>query len=66
MLQFTDSLTIAELEHQLLRIENNPDSYMGGSKAFYSGYKTEYKPAVQRKVNKIQKILNALYDKCEA
>jgi hypothetical protein len=58
--------TIAELELQLLRIENHPDSYVGGSKAFYSGYKTEYKPTVQRKVNKLQKALNALYDQCEA
>lgn len=66
MLQFTDSLAIAEIEHQLLRIENHPDSYVGGSKAFYSGYKTEYKPSVQRKVNKLQERLNALYDKCEA
>lgn len=58
--------TIAELEMQLLRIERHPDSYVGGSKAFYSGYKTEYKPTVQRKVNKLQERLNALYDQCEA
>jgi hypothetical protein len=58
--------TIADLERQLLRIEHTPDSYLGGSKAFYSGYRTEYKPAVQRKVNTLQKRLNALYDQCEA
>lgn len=58
--------TIADLELQLTRLEHNPDSYLGGSKAFYSGYKTEYKPAVQRKVNTLQKRLNALYDQCEA
>lgn len=58
--------TIAELELQLLRIERTPDSYQGGSKAFYSGLQTFYKPAVQRKVDKLQKALNALYDQCEA
>jgi hypothetical protein len=58
--------TIAELEKQLLRIEHTPASYLGGSKAYYSGYQTEYKPAVQRKVNTLQKRLNALYDLCEA
>lgn len=58
--------TIQELELQLARIEHNPDSYQGGSKAFYSGYETEYKPTVQRKVDNLQKRLNALYDQCEA
>ena len=58
--------TIADLELQLTRLEHNPDSYLGGSKAFYSGYKAEYKPVVQRKVNTLQKRLNALYDQCEA
>jgi hypothetical protein len=58
--------TIAELELQLLRIERHPDSYVGGSKAFYSGLQTFYKPSVQRKVNKLQERLNTLYDQCEA
>lgn len=58
--------TIAELELQLLRIEHTPASYQGGSKAFYSGLQTFYKPTVQRKVDKLQKALNALYDQCEA
>lgn len=58
--------TIAELELQLLRIERHPDSYQGGSKAFYSGLQTFYKPSVQRKVDKLQERLNALYDLCEA
>jgi hypothetical protein len=64
MSQLTD--TIAELELQLLRIEHTPASYLGGSKAYYSGYQTEYKPTVQRKVNKLQERLNTLYDQCEA
>lgn len=58
--------TIADFELQLTRLEHNPDSYLGGSKAFYSGSQVFYKPAVQRKVNTLQKRLNALYDQCEA
>lgn len=57
---------IADLNNQLARIEHNPDSYLGGSKAYYSGYTVEYKPAVQRKVNTLSKRLDALYDQCEA
>lgn len=57
---------IKDLELQLVRIEHTPDSYQGGSKAFYSGLQTFYKPTVQRKVDKLQKALNALYDQCEA
>jgi hypothetical protein len=58
--------TIADIENQLLRIEHNPASYLGGSKAYYSGYQTEYKPTIQRKVNTLTKRLESLYDKCEA
>lgn len=57
---------INELERDLLRIEMTPDSYQGGSKAFYSGLQVAYKPTVQRKVDTLQKRLNALYDQCEA
>lgn len=58
--------TIAELERELLRIEKTPESYVGGSKAFYSGLQVTYKPSVQRKVDKLTERLNALYDQCEA
>lgn len=58
--------TIADLELQLTRLEHNPDSYLGGSTAFYSGSQVFYKPTVQRKVDTLQKRLNALYDQCEA
>jgi hypothetical protein len=57
---------IKALELQLSLIEHNADSYLGGSKAYYSGYTVEYKPAVQRKVNTLSKRLDALYDQCEA
>lgn len=58
--------TIAKLERELLRIEHTPESFVGGLKAFYNGAEVFYKPAVQRKVDKLTERLNALYDQCEA
>ena len=55
-----------ELEAQAARIEHNPDNIVGGSKAYYSGLETFLKPAAQRKLDKINQQLNALYDECEA
>jgi len=57
---------IRELEAQAARIENNPDNVIGGEKAYYSGLETFLKPAAQRKLDKINQQLNALYDECEA
>lgn len=57
---------IQALEMQAQRIENNPDNIIGGLSAWNSGYRTELKPAAQRKLDKINKQLDALYDQCEA
>ena len=57
---------ITALEAAIARIEHNPDSVIGGSRAFYSGNQTYLKPAAQRKVEKLNEQLNALLDQCEA
>lgn len=57
---------ITALEAAIARIENNPDSVIGGSRAFYSGHQTYLKPAAQRKIDSLNKQLDALLDQCEA
>ena len=62
----TLSEQITALEAAIARIEHNPDSVIGGSKAYYSGHQTYLKPAAQRKIDSLSKQLNALLDQCEA
>jgi hypothetical protein len=62
----TTAQQIQTLEAAIARIEHDPDSVIGGSKAFYSGMQTFLKPAAQRKIDSLNKKLNALYDQCEA
>jgi hypothetical protein len=57
---------ITALEAAIARIEHNPDSVIGGSRAYYSGHQTYLKPAAQRKIDSLNKQLNALLDQCEA
>lgn len=57
---------ITALEAAIARIEHNPDSVIGGSKAYYSGHQTCLKPAAQRKIDSLNKQLDALLDQCEA
>jgi len=57
---------IYDIELQIARIEHNSDSYIGGAKAYYSGNQTFLKPAAQRKVDSLNKQLDALLDSVEA
>ena len=57
---------IADIERQIALIEHNADSYIGGAKAYYSGRQTFLKPAAQRKVDSLNKKLDALLDSVEA
>ena len=57
---------IADIEIQIARIEHHPDSYIGGDKAYYSGNQTFLKPAAQRKVDLLNKKLDAILDSVEA
>ena len=57
---------ITALEAAIARIEHNPDSVIGGSKAYYSGHQTYLKPAAQRKIDSLNKQLDSLLDQCEA
>jgi hypothetical protein len=57
---------IADIENQITRIEHNSDSYIGGDKAYYSGNQTFLKPAAQRKVDSLNKKLDAILDSVEA
>jgi hypothetical protein len=59
-----DRITV--LEAAIASIENNPDSVIGGSKEYFSGRKTYFKTAAQRKLDSLNKQLNALLDQCEA
>jgi hypothetical protein len=54
------------LEAEILRIEHNPESVIGGLKAWNSGNKTHLKPSVQRTLDRLNKELDALLDQCEA
>jgi hypothetical protein len=62
----TTAQQIEVLEAQALRIERNPDNIVGGLKAWNSGRATQLKPAAQRKLDKINAQLDALFDQCEA
>ena len=57
---------IADIERQIALIEHNADSYIGGAQAYYSGHPTFLKPAAQRKVDSLNKKLDALLDSVEA
>ena len=57
---------ITALEAAIARIEHNPDSVIGGSKAYYSGHQTYLKAAAQRKIDSLNKQLDSLLDQCEA
>jgi hypothetical protein len=57
---------IQNIERQIALIEHNADSYIGGSKAYHSGHQTFLKPAAQRKVDSLNKQLDALLDTVEA
>ena len=57
---------IADLERQISIIEHTSTNYIGGDKAYYSGFQTFLKPAAQRKVDSLNKKLDALLDTVEA
>lgn len=62
----TTAQQIADIERQIVVLEHNPDNYIGGSKAYFSGYQTFMKPAAQRKFDSLNKKLDALLDSVEA
>lgn len=62
----TTANQIADIERQIAVIEHNSDSYIGGAKAYFSGRQTFLKPAAQRKVDSLNKKLDALLDSVEA
>jgi ribosomal protein L24 len=53
---------IKELEKEILRIEHNPDYVVGGMKAWSSGAQTFLKPAIQKKLDKLNSQLDSLLD----
>lgn len=57
---------IHSIELQIARIEHNSNNYVGGDKAYHSGYQTFLKPAAQRKVDALNKQLDKLLDSVEA
>lgn len=56
---------IKSIETEITRIENNPDNVEGGAKAFHSGRQTTLKPAVKKKLEKLNKRLDDLLDQVE-
>lgn len=54
------------IELEIARIEHNPDSVIGGLKAWNSGKQTFLKPSAQRTLDKLNAQLDALLDQCEA
>jgi len=57
---------IADIERQITVLEVTPENYLGGAKAYFSGCQTFLKPAAQRKLDALNKKLDALLDTCEA
>jgi len=57
---------IHSIELQIARIEHTSANYIGGDKAYHSGHQTFLKPAAQRKVDLLNKKLDALLAQCEA
>ena len=57
---------IRQAEAAMLRLEHNPDNYIGGLKAYNSGRQTFLKPAAQKKLDKLSRQLDQLLDQCEA
>lgn len=54
------------IEAQIAAIEHTASNVIGGSKAYFSGAQTFLKPAAQRKVDALNKKLDALLDAVEA
>jgi hypothetical protein len=57
---------IQDIERQIALIEHTAANYIGGDKAYHSGHQTFLKPAAQRKVDSLNKKLDALLDSVEA
>ena len=57
---------IQALEASIARIYQQADHVIGGSSAYHSGKQTFLTAAAQRRVDRMNKQLDALYDKCEA
>jgi len=57
---------IQDIERQIAVIEHTAANYIGGDKAYHSGRQTFLKPAAQRKVDSLNKKLDALLDSVEA
>ena len=56
---------INNLEIQISILHRTPSNVCGGSKAYMSGKQTYLTPAAQRKADKLNAQLIALYDQCE-
>jgi hypothetical protein len=52
---------IKAIELQISILERNPDNYIGGFKAYISGYQTFLKPVAERKLAALNAKLNTLY-----
>ena len=59
----TDIERINQLELEVARLTNNPDNVIGGWKAWSSGCATQLKPRIQKRVDKLEKEIDALTDK---
>jgi hypothetical protein len=57
---------IIAIEAEIIKIENDPSQVNGGLRAWNSGRKTQLKLSAQRKIDKLNKRLESLYDLCEA
>jgi hypothetical protein len=57
---------IIDVERQISMIEHNASNYVGGDKAYHSGSQVCLKPAAQRKIDSLNKKLDALLDSVEA
>ena len=62
----TTAEQIRMIEAKISSIEHTADNIIGGSKAYFSGAQTFLKPAAQRKVDALNKQLDALLDSVEA
>lgn len=55
-------MTISELYKKIELIEMSPSSVVGGSKAFFSGRKTELTSKAKAAISKLQKQIDAMSD----
>jgi hypothetical protein len=53
-------MNIKEFYNEIEKIEMSPGSVVGGSKAFFSGYKTELTDKAKAKIAKLQKEIDKL------